>query len=133
MSEISRKVVLQPNGNFLVDLARLYAEAFVIDLVSGTHGDIENRCAHFCSLEHFQIWHCMRSSYREKGLKFVAENAQGWKSARIIFCILYDHFNPFQSKNLLHTTKHGCLTWLWDYAHISKYPKRLRTKDKIKS
>ena len=133
MSEISCKVVLQPNGNFLANLARLYAEVFVIDLVSGTHGDVENRWAHFCSLEHFQISLCMTSSYRKKGLKLVAENAQGWKSAPIVFCTLYDHFIPFQSKNLLHTTKHGCLTWLWDYAHISKYPKRLRTKDKIKS
>ena len=94
MSEISCKVVLQPNGNFLANLARLYAEVFVIDLVSGTHGDVENRWAHFCSLEHFQISHWMTSSYREKGQKFVAENAQDWKSARIIFCILDDYFNP---------------------------------------
>ena len=43
MSEISCKVVLQPNGNFLANLARLYAEVFVIVLVSGTHGDVENR------------------------------------------------------------------------------------------
>ena len=28
------EIVLQPNGNFFVNLKRLYAEAFVVDIVS---------------------------------------------------------------------------------------------------